>query len=839
MFKRLPFLALLQRSVLILYIGFLMAWSLGASAMAAWPGSSQISGIVKDSSGGLALSYATVALYPDTSHVVAAGTTTDDNGAFILSGLHPGVYRIEISLIGYSYKIISHLQLTDAHLSLALGIITMSSASSQLKTVTIVADKPIVEYKPDKIVYNAENDLTSQSGSATDVLKKVPQLSVDVDGNVELAGNNSIQFLINGKSSTMFGNNAADALKAIPANQIKSIEVIGSPGAKYDGSGLGGIINIILKTDKMEGINGSVNLSAGTRLESGSFNLSIKKGKVGFNIFFSGNGQINSVTHTTSRQNSMDSTTGNTTSLLQVGQSDYKRYGSLAGIGLDYAVSKSNNLNFNFGANLGGTFNKGPIDQQLTVTDSAGAPVSTAHTIADSRSRFGFYTFDWSAGYRHLFKKEGQELSLLYSSSHGINSNFYQLMQTHAGDAYPYQGASNSNPGTDFKTEFYLDYAHPFTKFFTLETGAKTVLDHFTSQTSLSSLTPGSDVFTANTAQSYNIRFTRNIYAGYASGSFTFFEHLHFKTGLRYEYTQNIGYFSNAANTHIAPYSTWLPSAMISYDFKKGNQSIKLAYSHRIERPQYRQLNPFVNSADPHNMTTGNPSLLPESSDKVDLTYKKSFEKFVSFSIGALYQRNTHDIKTPITYYPEFTIGDSIYTAVSLSKFANIGSEQKIGGNAYLSIQVPIKMSITINATTFERYVISPQIANGMTKGLEYKINSNISQQLPKDFALEFFINYNSPRIGLQGKYPSFLSYSFAIRKQFLKKTLSVAFTTTNPFGEYVDQTTIINDPIQQYYLMTDRRVPYRSFGLNISYKFGKMTTKKENINPDTGNPFE
>lgn len=820
---------------LVSVVLLLLCFSTGV--LAALPQGYQISGMVRDSANGTAASYATVALYTDTGHTVITGATTDDNGAFALTGMTTGSYRLEVTMIGYAPRVVPHLTLSEAKQTITLPTLTLSSASSQLKTVTIVADKPIVEYKNDKIVYNAENDLTSQSGSATDVMKKVPQLSVDVDGNVELAGNSSIQFLINGKSSTMFGNNAADALKAIPANQIKNIEVISSPGAKYDGSGLGGIINIILKTDKMEGISGSVNLSGGSRLQSGSFNLNVKKGKIGLNLFFSGNGQVNSVTRTTSRQTSL-SDAGITTVLQQDGQSDYKRYSTLAGLGLDYAVTKNDNLTLNLNSNIGGTFNNGFINQSVTTTDSSGAQLTNVPSVARSYSTSSFYTFDWNLGYIHRFKKERQELSFLYSSSYALNNNFYLLAQTYPANDYPFQGASNSNPGTDFKTELFLDYAHPFTKFFTLETGGKTVLDHFSSRTNLSTLTPGTTNYMANTTQSYNIHFTRNIYAAYVSCSFTFLEHFHFKTGLRYEYTQNIGYFSNVSNTHIAPYSTWLPSATISYDFKR-NQSIKLAYSHRIERPEYRQLNPFINSADPHHMTTGNPSLMPESSDKVELTYKKNFERYVTMSIGALYQRNSNDIKQPITYYPEFTVGDSVYTNVSVTRFANIGSEQKAGGNVYLSLQTPFKLSVTLNASAWERIVQSPVIAGGKTQGFEYKINSNIAQLLPKDFALELFINYNSPRIGLQGKYPSFLSYSFAIRKQFLKKTLSLAFTCTNPFGEYVDQRTVIDDPVQQFMLVTDRQVPYRSFGLNVSYKFGKITSKKDPINPDIGNPFE
>ena len=138
--------------------------------------------------------------------------------------------------------------------------------------------------------------ITSQSGVATDILKKVPQVSVDIDGNVELAGSSSIRFLIDGKPSSAFGNNITDVLQSIPASQIKSIEVVTNPGAKYDAQGLGGIINIILKKNTAKGVNGNISLTAGTRQQNGSFNFNARNKNFGINAYVSGNARLNSKT---------------------------------------------------------------------------------------------------------------------------------------------------------------------------------------------------------------------------------------------------------------------------------------------------------------------------------------------------------------------------------------------------------------------------------------------------------------------------------------------------------------------------------------------------------------
>src|SRR5450432_1608231 len=188
------------------------------------------------------------------------------------------------------------------------------------------------------MVYNAERDITSQGGVATDLLKKIPMISVDVDGNVELQGNANIRFLINGKPSSIFGNNLADALQSIPASQIKSIEVVTSPGAKYDAEGTGGIINIILKDSKVQGINGNINVSAGTRLENASLNLNARKNNFGMNAYFSGNAQLPSTTLNSLNRNAFDSSGNLSGNLTQNGQSTFKRNGFETGLGFDWSI---------------------------------------------------------------------------------------------------------------------------------------------------------------------------------------------------------------------------------------------------------------------------------------------------------------------------------------------------------------------------------------------------------------------------------------------------------------------------------------------------------------------
>jgi outer membrane receptor for ferrienterochelin and colicin len=257
--------------------------------------------------------------------------------------------------------------------ALDLRIISLSKKQQMLESVTVTAPHDLIENKIDKMVYNAEKDLTSQGGVATDILKKIPQVSVDVDGNVELAGSSSIRFLINGKPSTAFGSSITDVLQSIPASQIKSIEVITNPGAKYDAEGLGGIINIILKQSTAKGISGNLSLSAGTRMEHGSFNFNARQGNFGINAFFSGNLRLLANTPMTSDRYSTDTLSKTNVLLHQDGSNEFKRHGFQSGLGFDWTYKKNNFFSGSLSYSNFGNSSTGLINQNQVTTGPGGS----------------------------------------------------------------------------------------------------------------------------------------------------------------------------------------------------------------------------------------------------------------------------------------------------------------------------------------------------------------------------------------------------------------------------------------------------------------------------------
>ena len=235
-----------------------------------------VSGKIVDSKTGEILEYANISLTNTKWDKIIEGTISDAKGRFSMNKIRTGSYKISVSYLGYEMQSLN-FELTKKKPDIKLNDILLISNNEMLSEVKIKEQKPIFESKIDKIVYNAENDMNEGLNDATDVLRKTPLLTVDLEGEVSLRGSKNIKFLVNGKASTFFSSDIATALQMIPADEIKSIEVITSPGAKYDGEGDAGIVNIITKRKVIDGYKSTVNGSFGNRMNKQSVKFKFRK----------------------------------------------------------------------------------------------------------------------------------------------------------------------------------------------------------------------------------------------------------------------------------------------------------------------------------------------------------------------------------------------------------------------------------------------------------------------------------------------------------------------------------------------------------------------------------
>lgn len=786
----------------------------------------RISGKVIDAVTKQPVDFATVSISKTGSTNPFDGASTDPKGNFTLMNVNPGDYVISVDFMGYKKKIINNLSINSATPNISLGTITLDPIQTQLKSVDIVAKAPVVQNKIDKMVFNVANDLTSQSGTAADVLQKVPQVTVDIDGNVQLQGNSNIRFLINGKPSSIFGASLADALQSIPSTQIKAIEVITSPGAKYDANGTGGIINIVLKDSRVEGVNGNFNLSAGTRRENGNFNLNARKGNFGVNAFFGGGEQINSTTINT---NDNQSHNGNAfTDLYQKGNSSFTRGGFHSGISFNWDITKKDALTASFGYNYFSNHGYGPTSQHSrTIDQSVDTLMSDIQTLRNSDSRFRGKYFDYSVDYKKTFDKEGQELDVLFNSSYGNNrsSSFQQTDSLADGRL---SGIQSNNPGREHETDISIDYAQPISKKFKFELGTKMVLDNINNSVVTDTLSGAAWLPNAN--QTYGFSYDRKIYAGYVSTTFSLFnDFIGGMAGLRDEYTTTSANFPGAQP--IPSYNKLVPSITLTHKLDE-TQSLKLSYTYRIQRPDYQSLNPFINISDPHNISTGNPNLRPEIGHNYEFGYNKSFAQGANIYVGLFYRYNTDDLQSYTTHYDSLTINGTIYNNVYLNQRYNIGTETTEGVSLFGSLPVTKHFNLRTNMMFSNRITTNP--GNPQVSGFMYRINLNASYDFGHDLIGEAFVNYNSSQRTIQGNRPVFAFYNLAVRKQFWNKKASVGLTTTDPFANYLDQRSTTSGA--NFTQTNIREIPFRSFGIILSYRFGKMEFKKEKKDDNNSN---
>lgn len=783
----------------------------------------KITGRVIDSLSKQPIEYATVNIFLIGSSKPVDGVITNKSGFFSIDNLVTGKYKVVIGFIGYISKT-KTVTLEAAQSMIDLRNIVLQSSNQILATVTVSSRKQLIENRIDKLVYNAEKDITSQGGVATDILKKVPLISIDVDGNVQLQGSSSIQVLINGKPSTIFGNSLADALQAIPASQIKSVEVITSPGAKYDAEGTGGIINIILTDNKAKGVNGTVNLSAGTRLENSSANFNFRKGSFGMNASLSGNAQLKGITLSNLDRSSVDSI-GAASRLLQDGQSSLIRNGYKSQFGFDWEIAKKNILTGSLSYNNFEHDNDGYSNQQLIkYASTSTSNDSILNTFRNVATNYNFHSIDSYLDFKKKFNKDEHELDISFQLSDGKNNSSYNQEQSYTKNTQLFSGAKSSSHVNDNEKIVQADYVQPLRNEAKLEFGAKGSFSRIKGNSNLYSLDPATGIYGYDTSQVNNISYNRDVFAFYTTMTFKLFKSYNIKLGGRFERTNIDANFSTSKNTVIPSYNFFMPTATISKDFEN-KQTIKLSYSRRIQRPGYRSLNPFIDASDPSNISMGNPNLVPELVHYGEFVYSKSFDNGGSIVTSLFSRYSTEDLQGYAYYYPSLKIGDSIYHNIGVNTTENVGIQNVAGLTVYGNAPISTKLTVRGSISFYDLYIKNELVANNTANSFNYRTNINATYQYNSNLVFEFFGNFRSPSHEIQGSSTAFITYSLAFKKMIWKKKASIGFTTTNPFNRYVDLQTRLSG--QNFSFVSDRKIPYQSFGISFSYKFGKLEFNK------------
>jgi outer membrane receptor protein involved in Fe transport len=775
-------------------------------------GMAKISGIILDSTSNKGVEYANVALYNKATNKLIDGTIADDKGKFAIDGLADGDYKIQVTFLGYGESVVDNIKVVKER-NVSLPIIKLAEANSTLGEVTITGQKALIEEKVDRLVYNAEKDQLAKGGDAADVLRKVPLLQVDLEGNVTVRGSSQIKVLINNKPSTIMASSVADALKQIPADMIKTVEVITSPSAKYDAEGSAGIINIITKKDKLQGYNLNMDIGAGLRGSNLGMNGSFRSGKFGLTMGGHGRAFYNKAENSLT-QNTILNGVIRTTKQYSPDAKDNGLWGQY-NIGMDYDIDKTQTVtgNVRFGVR---DFNR----VQRQTTDIFSNSLKTLTTVKDISSSDGSHNVDVNLDYLKTFSSQ-KEWSIATQYSRNNLANNFDSDSLNTGTPYDVLNRlKNINNNLNQEVTIQSDFQTPLSTNALFEIGGKGIFRKVNSNYQYLSAKDAIADYTQDFSKPTGVlNYGQNVVGTYSSFTYSTKNKITFKGGARYEYTM-IDAIQDSKTINIPSYGTLVPSVNASKTLKN-NATVKLGYNKRIQRPGLQQLNPNYNVVNSQSISVGNPNLKPELTDNVELSISKMMGKtYLNASVFGRFTDNAiNQVRRPL---------DSLGGAI-LTTYENVGQQRSYGSNIFTNIYLTNKWSINGGVDLFYTFL------EGQVTGVDGKTSTtaknqglNIGGRLMSQLAInngwsfQVFSYLRGAQVQLQGKQGGHGMYSMGMNKDFTNKKGSIGMSVENFAQKGWTMRSELNSP--QFSQMSTNLLYNRNIKINLKYKFGKMT---------------
>tara|TARA_R110000764_G_scaffold30320_2_gene70438 strand:+ start:10477 stop:12987 length:2511 start_codon:yes stop_codon:yes gene_type:complete len=791
----------------------------------------KITGTVLDQETDQPLEYATLVLQNVRNPDKVTGGITDANGKFEVETA-PGNYNVSVEYISYkSYK----LENQNLRSSKDLGVIRLALDVSQLAEVEVVGERTTVELRLDKKVYNVGSDLTVKGGSVTDVLSNVPSVSVDVEGNISLRGNESVRILINGKPSALSGL-SPEALQQLPADAIEKVEVITNPSARYDAEGTAGILNIILKQSKTAGVNGSVNVYTGhPETYGGSLSLNLRRDN--FNIF----------TNTTYRyrsgpgnalfdQENFDSN-GNTLS-YQNEIRDYQRKDKSfnTNVGFELFFSETSSITNSL------VFSKSNGDNTVNV-DFSNFDANRAPTI--QRNRFTVEDefeeeVQYSLNYQKKFEKEGHTLTFDYQYSKGVDDENSIIEEVILGDNIALDTERTIDNQTQVSQLVQMDYVLPFGKDdqSQFELGYRGTFNNNNTDFDFGIQQQNGD-FTSDPNFSNELNYKEYVNAAYTQLG-TKFNKFSILGGLRME-ASDIGIeLVNTNELTNKDYVNWFPSIFLGYEFSEKEQ-VTLSYSKRLRRPWSRFINPFPSRSSNTNLFQGNPDLDPTFTDSYDLGYLKRWDKF-TFTTSGYFNRSTGVFQFVSRETGDFVTIENpddpqnpIVVPVQVRSPINLATEERMGMEFTTTYTPKRNWRLTWNLNAFQRdlkgdftYINSQDeeiVQNFDANNFSWFTRFSAKIPLPGkiDFQTNFF--YMGPSEDAQNTNKGMLSSDLGLSKDILKDKGSLTLNVGDIFNSRKRITDTRTENVATYSEFQWRQ---RQITLSFQYRFNQPQNKND-----------
>ena len=785
-----------------------------------------LSGTIKDSLTGKPVEYATVALIKMKDSSIVDGSITDAKGNFFMKVKAAGRFRVKVSFMGYETKNFGPILLKPGgDPNVQVGEIKLKQAVNMLGGFEITAEKQLVELQIDKKVINVDQSITATGGTALDVLKDAPSVEVDQDGNVSLRGSENVTVLIDGRPSSLTGANRKAALEQIQASSIETVEIITNPSAKYNPDGMSGIINIVLKKKKGSGFNSLLSLNAGTKNKySASYSASFSTDRLSiFGSYDYGN-RSRSGTGESSRETFSLS---DKYWLFQDFASNNKNESHALKLGMDYRISNKDIIAFS--ANGMTSWNKENSNSWALYKDTNSTSTSSFNSIGLEKG--GMQNMEAALNYKHKFKKPLHEITtdLIFSTGTGSDSsfnkiNYYEWDMITPSIESPYW-TKTKGPTANTILTAKADYVLPINDSTKFEAGFQNINRSIDINTKyyLFDFLSGNFLYDAITSNQFlyeeNIA---SIYSTYSSK----YKKYGYSFGIRAEMANTNAQLADSAANKKTYYSIF-PTAAISYKISK-TQEIQLTYSKRINRPSFHDLNPYIDYENFPNLRGGNPYLNPEYIHSFEISYAW-YGKKGSF-IPSVYYKKINDV---ISRYRQ-QLSDTVF----LMTMENYNSAQSYGFEMIFTRSLAKFWKANLNGSFYRSIVDGSNVETSITGesfGWNARLNNNFS--LPKNFDIQWSLNYNGPRFTGQGTRLAFFASEIGIKKTFFNKKLTLSGRVSDLFSsmkfgmEFEDDT----------YKQTMKRIPEgRIFWIGLTWKIsGDYKTKERKRGENNGGGME
>jgi len=726
----------------------------------------KISGAVADEKGLLEFVDVNLKKSTDTTKIVGYATT-DANGNFIINNIPNGDYTIRFSLIGYkTYS--QKVSVTETNSSIILDKIILKSDATLLNNVIVTTQKKVIQKTQEGFVFNASTNISQMGGTATDLLKNIPTISVDADGAITLRGKTPL-ILINGKNSTITN------IDQIAASSIESVEVVNNPSAKYDANAESGVINIKLKKNNQGGTNGAFVLGTGFGAKgrvNSSILLNHKAGKWNFGL-----GYDNRFAGRTKKIN------GSRTNYFiddehQLNQTrDDKRLEQLQNLKLniDFSPNDKNSFSFEAIGNMEGQDNNETLYSLLNTNTNAFYSNNRRHSLELERSKVA----EFALNYERKYTDDRKSLTASITSSFNrdrentdIDTYNFDANQTQIGNTFWQRTHNYENENI---SNAILNYAFPIGAQSVIESGYKGTFRFFNSD--FQSADNINDVYVINSASSNTFKFNEQINAGYAMLNSFIGDKDHpkwkYNAGIRAELVSNAGKTITQSTDFNNNYLKFFPSALLQYHLRT-DEFLKLSYSKRINRPELDQLNPFVDITDALNPHSGNPYLKPEIVNILELGYNKDWNKY-SFSINSFYRNATNTIKQYSELQPN---------GVVLLSPKNFGTTLTYGLETIFSLKPAKFYDANISLTAFQQNINGSSVAEDVVSKAFNWYGKLINNFVPwQGGKLQLIGSYNSKLATPQGNRIAIYSADLGFQQKLGNSNSRLGLVVTDMFN--------------------------------------------------------